>query len=810
MIFIDFFAGIGGFRRGLELAGHKCVGFCEWDKFATASYTSMHLIKNEQREYLSSLTLKQRQKEILKDEYRNGEWYANDIRNVDAGSLPEADCWTFGAPCFLKGTMITTHRGIIPIEEIQSGDYVLTHKNRFQKVAKPMISVKTGIYTLKVKGSQITEVTGNHRFYVRDKKKIWNSSLKKYEIHISDPYWKEVSKFDGNELIQFTVNKNSENIYDLTEEECWLIGRYVADGYIRDDERKDRPSRNQKVIFCIGKGKENEFDSHSHSFSMSKTDENNVTKYITGNKRLFALCSKCGRGAENKYIPQFILNLDFEMLKRFISGYMSGDGSFSSGLWKATSVSKKLIYQLGQCVSKAYGVGYSIYFDKRPGKCTIEGRTVNQKDTWSITFRLNSDKMHSHYIDGSLWQPVRNIEYNPKRKEIVYNMEVENDNSYTANNMGVHNCQDFSIAGKRAGLGGDRSSLIREIFRLLEEQKEENRPEWLIYENVKGMLSSNRGLDYLSILSEMDRLGYDIEWQNINSKWFVPQNRERIYTIGHLRRFGSRKILPVEGTDGENCVSIIAHRDGYRRNTQTFSPNGIKEALSTCQGGRREHHVGLPCFIDMNYGAGIKETDYARALQARYNKGVCNRSGEISGVAIPIENVCCININDANGKERPQQERVYDVNGQMTALSSQLNGRHNVAIPVLTPDRAEKRQNGRRFKENGDPMFTLTAQDRHGVAIGIDNTYVEDHEGIYVELPNGVICYAIWYEKYQCYITIRKLTPKECFRLQGWTDDYFEKASFVNSDSQLYKQAGNGVTVNVAQAIGMKIKSLNK
>ena len=300
MIFIDFFAGIGGFRRGLELAGHKCVGFCEWDKFATASYTSMHLIKNEQREYLSSLTLKQRQKEILKDEYRNGEWYANDIRNVDAGSLPEADCWTFGAPCFLKGTMITTHRGIIPIEEIQSGDYVLTHKNRFQKVAKPMISVKTGIYTLKVKGSPITEVTGNHRFYVRDKKKIWNSSLKKYEIHISDPYWKEVSKFDGNELIQFTVNKNSENIYDLTEEECWLIGRYVADGYIRDDERKDRPSRNQKVIFCIGKGKENEFDSHSHSFSMSKTDENNVTKYITGNKRLFALCSKCGRGAENK------------------------------------------------------------------------------------------------------------------------------------------------------------------------------------------------------------------------------------------------------------------------------------------------------------------------------------------------------------------------------------------------------------------------------------------------------------------------------------------------------------------------------
>lgn len=76
----------------------------------------------------------------------------------------------------------------------------------------------------------------------------------------------------------------------------------------------------------------------------------------------------------------------------------------------------------------------------------------------------------------------------------------------------------------------------------------------------------------------------------------------------------------------------------------------------------------------------------------------------------------------------------------------------------------------------------------------------------YVEMPGGFLAYCVWYEKYQCYIAIRKLTPKECFRLQGWTDDYFEKAAFVNTDNQLYKQAGNGVTVNVVEAIGEKIK----
>jgi len=99
LTFIDWFAGVGGFRRGMEMAGHKCIGFCEFDKYAVASYTSMHLITEEQREYLSTLDMKKRQKEILKDEYRNGEWYASDVRTVRAEDIPRADCWCFGFPC---------------------------------------------------------------------------------------------------------------------------------------------------------------------------------------------------------------------------------------------------------------------------------------------------------------------------------------------------------------------------------------------------------------------------------------------------------------------------------------------------------------------------------------------------------------------------------------------------------------------------------------------------------------------------------------------------------------------------------------
>ena len=164
---------------------------------------------------------------------------------------------------------------------------------------------------------------------------------------------------------------------------------------------------------------------------------------------------------------------------------------------------------------------------------------------------------------------------------------------------------------------------------------------------------------------------------------------------------------------------------------------------------------------------------------------------------------------------------------------SNIHENSGIAIPILTPDRTEKRQNGRRFKEDGEPMFTLTGQDRHGIAIevkeatkqgysecrvGIDsvnfsmpkeiaNTLnTSCNQGIFVQVSEELTVYAVWYEKYQCYIAIRRLTPKECFRLQGWTDDYFEKAQFVNSDSQLYKQAGNGVTVNVIQAIAEQLR----
>jgi len=341
-------------------------------------------------------------------------------------------------------------------------------------------------------------------------------------------------------------------------------------------------------------------------------------------------------------------------------------------------------------------------------------------------------------------------------------------------------CQDFSIAGQRAGLIGDISTLFREVFRIIREIKEEDRPEWLVYENVKGMLSSNKGFDFAAILLELDELGYDAEWEIFNTKNFgIPQNRERVYTIGHLRAKGERKVFPLKGAGGEDSVCEVKqigqrNRPGRDNLSQSrlSDQTGISPCLTKMDGGGREPHI--PIMFGIDYNTAGAERTIASCLKARYGSGVSNL----------------------------RQDRTAAV------------------IPVITPESIDKRQNGRRFKENGDPSFTLTAQDRHGVAIGIINPDSENtFRTLRAQASNHSVANYIrqdsfgasavgivWYEKYKCFIAIRKLTPKECFRMQGWTDDYFKKAAFVNSDSQLYKQAGNGVTVDVVEEIGRAIR----
>jgi DNA (cytosine-5)-methyltransferase 1 len=182
---------------------------------------------------------------------------------------------------------------------------------------------------------------------------------------------------------------------------------------------------------------------------------------------------------------------------------------------------------------------------------------------------------------------------------------------------------------------------------------------------------------------------------------------------------------------------------------------------------------------------------------------------DIHGVAISVsgnevndsEQISrCLNANDQRKVFGAKQERtMVSIPVKEATKTGYAVAHEGDSINLTAPD-----SHTRRGRVGGAMAKTLDNQCNQGVIVKKESTPSE-HESLYVEIYPGCTVYAVWYEKYQCYIAIRKLTPKECFRLQGWTDDYFEKAEFVNSDSQLYKQAGNGVTVNVVYEIAKKL-----
>ena len=263
-------------------------------------------------------------------------------------------------------------------------------------------------------------------------------------------------------------------------------------------------------------------------------------------------------------------------------------------------------------------------------------------------------------------------------------------------------CQDFSLAGLRKGLGGDRSSLIGEVFRLIEE-KAKDKPEWLVYENVKGMLNTNDGRDFLSILLAMDGLGYDVEWQTLNTKDFgIPQNRERVYTIGHLRKCGSKQILPITSTDGKDSntkINIIG----------STNPN-------------------------------------KKIQQRKYIYGDDGLMGCLTATDYKEPKIVQIGRIESDKRENQSAYRVYDNQGLSPCLNTMQGG-------------------GR------EPHVLVENDEKYG-------------------------------EEY----VIRKLTPKECMRLQGVPDEYTDKLIQAGiSDSQIYKAAGDGLSVPIAKEIGERI-----
>lgn len=707
---------------------------------------------------------------------------------------------SYSFPCFTADNLVLTNIGYKSIAEIKVGDLVLTHDNTYKKVTKTFDNGVKPI--LKINAMAVDEITctNNHRFYVRTMSRVGHLQHREF----STPYWKQAKDLTKKDYLGVAINQNSiipkweyekkskisslMSYYDF----WWIIGRYIGDGWIR--------SQGGIIISCPHSQIEYLKERVEKLFHCNVVEERTACKIHIPIKELGIFVEQFGRGAINKKLTSTILDLPTDLLKGFLEGYQSADGYIVNNIHKISTISRELVYGTAQCVAKVYKTPYKIYKTVKPPKHIIEGRIVNQHDIYELVWKEQKCKQDkAFYEDGYVWYPIKAIEQFGQNN--VYDIEVENNHSFTVQNTIVHNCQDLSSAGLRKGMdkdGNTRSGLLWEVERILNELSTEGGqlPQVLLMENVPEVIGSKNIHNFAKWVEILDKLGYKSKWQVLNAKDYgIPQNRNRCFMVSILgdywyefpkkiklehklkdllednvdeKYYLSNKIITYYINHSNDCIK---NGKGFR-----FAPTKgdlIGKRITTRAGSRMDDN-----FI---YEQLLQEKEYN--LKARFYK---------QAVETLKDNKCAIGDTiDAFNKK-------VNKSGCSPTLTTRPEGFKTAILPIVN-DNAEKIEIN--LKTKNQHLLNMVENNK------IDITKTQSID-LYNQKTNEEIIHTIRASvntNNETAIThnlrIRKLTPKECFRLMGVKDEDFERVAKNQSNSSLYHLAGDSIVVNVLMAI---------
>ncbi len=709
---LSLFSGIGAFEKALKNIGvdYDLIGYSEIDKYASKSYAAVHNV----------------------DESMN----LGDITKINEKELPKnIDLITYGFPCVPKGFKVKTSIGYKNIEDITTQDEVLTHTNTYQKVVVTMNRISDHINKIKGVGCYDLQLTDEHPVYVYRNNKF---------------EWVKTKDLTTKDNLVYNINTN-EIKSDCTDDELWILGRYCADGY-RENHSLKRP------ILCIGSHKVDEFEEHLKSIECSIIHQGrSCIEYKILDEKLSNILDGFGTGSTKKEIPNWVIDLPTEQLKIFLDGYLSGDGHKRKDrtLTMFCTASEKMILSLQEIIIKVYRV-----------VPTISVRVDKRSETFSDTYngQFSNKPKNQVIINDKIIVPIKNIERIEKDIE-VFNFEVENDNSYTVNNIIVHNCQDISIAGKQKGLFNEdgsktRSGLFFEALRIIEETK----PRVAIAENVKNLTGKKFKPQFDIVLKSLEDAGYNNYWQVLNAKDYgIPQNRERVFIVS------IRKDIDNGGVKFPEPFKLK-----LRLKDMLDDEVDEKYYLSKEQIDR----INNSNF--MQEKKRLQEKDYADTLLARdYKDPKC--------VAVEPKRIGGLFDTETS---KHQAGSIWDKECISPTIDTMQGGYRQPLVTIddnVPNDEIEINVIGNYSPSGHD---TSRIVDENGNAL----TVKENHGTVTATMQN---------------LRIRKLTPKECWKLMGFDDEDFEKAEKVNSNTQLYKQAGNSIVVDVLENIFIELFNQN-
>lgn len=687
---IDLFAGIGGIRLGFDKAfgeNIETVFVSEWDKYVQKTY-----------------------KANFKDNFE----IAGDITVINEKDIPEFDICLAGFPCLTGDSLVMTNEGYKPIINIDINNTVLSHDGLFHKVVALMKQGEKETFKIRTSGSFEINATSNHKFYVRKKEYINNKRI------ISNPQWLTVEEmyqdknavymlsspiikteklplWEGVEIWENKVKRKTLNNLNLDDSVLWyLMGRFIGDGWVRKQYKKGtKRSKYSGIIICCGKKETDDLVKKIGSnYKFCISHEKTVDKLHFTNTELGYFASQFGEYADEKKLPDFILNLPKNLLKEFINGYLDSDGHFIKGTddgYSITSINLQLLYGIAHCVEKVYNVPCKIRKISNECDRLIENRLCHQKRCYALSFLLTPDNSRTkHFVDDDyIWYPITKITNNGVQP--VYDIQVENTHTFVVNHSLTHNCQAFSFAGKRDGFddnynGVCRGTLFLDVVRICDYHK----PKVIFCENVKGLAVHDKKRTFQVIKKSFEDIGYKVFYKVLDSKDFgVPQHRERIY--------------------------IVCFRNDIAPETFTF-PTGCGQ--TTKLKDILENDIPLNHFLSEQYLTSLREREKRHKEKGN---GFSYQPLDLNGISNTI--VC--------GGSGHESNLIIDKRKELD------------------------------FSSCKKP---------------INNEYV------------------------------RKMTPREWARLQGFDDSF----KFPCSDTVTYKQLGNSVTVPVIQAIAEKIKTIIK
>ena len=431
-----------------------------------------------------------------------------DICLINGGEVEAVDCVIGGSPCFPSGTLVFTSKGFVAIEDVRVGDLVYTHKHRFRKV------LAIGAHedsVLSVKGNLSDFFcTPNHPIYSPDVSRVWDKNTRCYQRRVGEEkwvsacnmerrYWQVPNTFLG---IPYT-----DNAISVDEAKAYFFGRWLGDGWCIVGRRKDRKSGTYaSVVLCDSLDKEPDLV-HCCACMTNKFSVEHQKSCVRVRFHNRALCtlleSEFGHGARNKTIPSWLLFSSSSCREALLRGLMDSDGyNFGDKLCYSTC-SKSLAFSV-RLLGESLGYSTSLFFQTGKGHSVIDGRKVLRTGYWMVSLRKSEKKPRFEHNGNSLYL-VRKVSASSMSKCVVYNLSVEEDESYIADSVIVHNCQNLSVAGNRKGLEGSESRLFLDQMRVIKEMRQATgfqKPRYMVLENVVGLLSCNKGKDFQCVLNE--------------------------------------------------------------------------------------------------------------------------------------------------------------------------------------------------------------------------------------------------------------------------------------------------------------------